>query len=459
MLAHQEGASTRNLYLASAITMLPGFQFGGLLSYISMALPQLMTPNSTGILIDIYQASWLMSVTQPTRVIGTTLTGYLQGRLGRKKCLVLCCLVQMLGCLLIYCSYSYVTLLIALSIAGTTTGMAMLPSYTLLAEMSLIRLRGTFGSLNSLNVSVGILFGMVMSLLVPVHALSLAIMAPSVLFLCLFWILPESPLWLAREGREEESRAVLQWLRGRHYCVEPEFKEMEAVYSEEMTRREEEKESGGSKKLDRTLLLPLGIMCSLFTIQALAGCDTMSYYAITIFSDWDMKASTIAIIYQITITLGYVISPFVMARVDTRPQFMTALLVSAVAQVCMSVSLYLPSCSFLAMPSLVVAGLTYGLGVGPVPFVTMSVIFPQRYKSLGMSVGQITRALVVTLQLKAFPYLVSWVGMSGLFLCHATFLVLGTVFTLFLVPETRNKSLSELEKIFSRKSQESEGKA
>jgi len=447
MLKHQEAASVWNLYIASTITMLPGFTFGALLAYSAMAVPQMMVENSTGIVIDLYQASWVVTLMQPTRVCGALATACLQDTFGRKRCLILCSVFQVVGCFLLYLANSYAYLLAAVSFAGMTTGMALLPSYSLLSEMSTIRLRGSLGSLNTLNANGGYLYGMLVSLLLPVQYLPLVTLLPSALFLLVACLLPESPLWLIRKGRVEESRKVVQWLRGSDYSIEPEVKEMEAVISEESGK---EKVSILTAFTDRSFLLPFAIICSLFTIQALSGSDTMSYYAITIFAEWDMAPITVALIYQVMITMGYLFSPFVMSRLNTRPQFIAALLISAVAQVGMGLSLIMP-CPILSLPCLVVAGLTYGLGVGPVPFVTMSALFPQKYKTYGMSAGQITRAMMVMIQLKAFPYLSSLLGgMGGLFLCHAGALVLGAVFTFAFVPETRNKSLTQLEQIFKK---------
>ena len=130
-------------------------------------------------------------------------------------------------------------------------------------------------------------------------------------------------------------------------------------------------------------------------------------------------------------------------------------------------SLLLPSLSFLSIPSLVLAGGCYGLGVGPVPPVLMSCIFPQKYKSVGLVVAQVTRALVVFGQLKvrtalnlliydfvtikAFPFLLEYLGMSGIFFIPCATSILGAVFAFLMIPETRNKSIYELELLFQKK--------
>jgi len=450
LLSHQKTAGTSRLFLASVIAMLPGFTFGGLLAYLAMGVPQLMTPNSTGILIDLYQASWLMSLSQPTRMVGTLFTGFLQDKIGRKKCLLLCSVCQCVGCILIYLSTSYITLLLALCVTGFTTGLALLPSYSILSEISLIRLRGSLGSLNTLNANGGYMFGLVLAILVPVHVLSLVLMIPSIIFLLTCYILPESPVWLARQGRDQEAKSVLQWLRGKTYCINLEVKDMEAVLCEEAAAREMDQSRKTGILTDRTFILPLMVVCSLFIIQALSGCDTMCYYVITIFADLGMQPSNVALIFQATITLGYLVSPVIMARINTRPQFVVALVAMAVTQGVMGLSFLVPSFSSLSIPCLILAGLCYGMGVGPVPFVTMSALFPQKYRSMGVSAGQVTRAVMVCLQLKVFPYLIEWMGLEGVFFSHSVFLVLGAVFAVLMLPETRNKSQYQLESIFSK---------
>jgi len=464
MLHHQEAAQTSKLYLASFLTTLPGFTFGSLLAFAAAGVPQLMSPNSTGILIDIYQVSWIVTIIQPTRMFGSLTTTVLQDRIGRRWCLLLCSVLQVIGCVLLFCSRYFPTFLLSFSIAGLATGMPLITSYALLSEISLIRLKGSMGSLNTLSTSGGYLYGLVSSLVVQTYLLPLTIIIPSIAFFLLSPFLPESPVWLMRQGREEEARAVLQWLRGPSYHIEPEVNEIRAVATnnaeEDMTnantkiefRQRVEKAWTSCKETvtDRTFILPFLIVSALFTFQALSGFDTMSYYAITIFTDWGIPPTWVAIIFQVTATVGFLLSPLVMRWLDTRPQFVSALLASAFAQAGMAASLLLPY-SPISIPCLTVAGLCYGLGVGPVPYVAMSSLFPQNYKTLGVASGQVTRAAVVTAQLKAFPYLTSLIGMEGIFLFHCGALLLGALVALAALPETRNKSLIELEQIFVKK--------
>ena len=158
-------------------------------------------------------------------------------------------------------------------------------------------MRSSLGSLNTLNANGGYLYGLIAAIIVPVDYLSLVMIVPSLLFLVLCWRMPESPVWLMRKEREEEARKTLEWLRGEGYNVEPEMKELEVVVLEEKIGNESS--SIFSCFSDRTFLMPLFIICILFTIQGLCGCDIMSYYAITIFNGLGIDESLIAIIFQV----------------------------------------------------------------------------------------------------------------------------------------------------------------
>ena len=159
------------------------------------------------------------------------------------------------------------------------------------------RLRNTLGSLNSLNINAGYLYGLIISIVVPVEYLSIFILIPSALFLLVCCKMPESPVWLMRNEQDKEARFVLEWLRGKEYNVEPEMKELEVIVAEEKISNKPSLKKAFS---DRTFFIPLFITCTFFIIQAFSGCDILAYYAITIFRSQTVDESILAIIYQVS---------------------------------------------------------------------------------------------------------------------------------------------------------------
>merc|ERR1712183_1150939 len=146
---------------------------------------------------------------------------------------------------------------------------------------------------------------------------------------------------------------------------------------------------------DRSFLAPLTISCSCFLFQAMCGCDTISYYTGYIFKEKQMRMEHAAIIFQMTITFGYLVSSFILSKLDCRIVNIIFLIPTSLAMMVMGLSFMFPSLTTLSIPSLVFSGLCYGLGVGPVSFVLMSSLYPQKMKSVGVAVSQTCRALIV----------------------------------------------------------------
>ena len=357
-----------------------------------------------------------MSLNQPSRILGLTVSAGISEKFGRKKSLIFFSVCQIIVSFAVFLCHSYATLLVALIFSGFLNCMVMNPSFALLSEISLIKFRSSVASMNTLMSNLGWLIGICLGLVVPLQYYSLALAFPSLLFLLVCWVLVESPIWLLRKENKEEARATLQWLRGADYDVEMEMKELETIVEQE--KRAERERSMVSSVFDRTFLLPLLISCLCFTFNALCGVDLVGYYVGFIFPELELEMA--AIVYQSMITLGYLLSPLLLARLDCRYLNTIFLSLTGLGMLLLGLSLTKPSLAFLSVPCLVITGLSYGLGVGPAAYVLMSTIFTQKMKSTGVTTGQVVKAVMVTLQLKVKVLLVD--HPSDPFYCFRPFL-------------------------------------
>ena len=175
---------------------------------------------------------------------------------------------------------------------------------------------------------------------------------------------------------------------------------------------------------------------------------------------------------QLLITLGYLGSPLLLSRMDCKYINMIFLTSIAMAMAGIGVSFQFPGLlgPRLTLPCLVVAGASYGLGVGPVSFVLMSSLFSQKNKSLGVAFAQTTRQIAVLVQVKvvsmiynkynitqltriylqAFPTIIEMLGVAGIFFFATTVSLAGVIFSFLIIPKTKNKSLYQLEVLFSK---------
>ena len=160
----------------------------------------------------------------------------------------------------------------------------------------MIRHRETLSGLNSFTNNLGTLLGLCLGLVVPVQYYTFPLCCPSLVFLLLCWRLPESPVWLMRRGREEETRQTLAWLRGMKYDIGPEVEEIREVI------KEEEKKSHQSVReviKARSLLQPLALTCTLAVVQVMSGSEMIEGYLLVIFKDSGVTPKLLAVLYQV----------------------------------------------------------------------------------------------------------------------------------------------------------------
>ena len=102
-----------------------------------------------------------MSINQPARVIGLFVSGYLSEKVGRKRCLILGSIVQIISAVAVYFCNSYESLMLTVALTGFSVCMITIPSYALLSEICLIRFRSSLASINTLHGNIGWLIGTV----------------------------------------------------------------------------------------------------------------------------------------------------------------------------------------------------------------------------------------------------------------------------------------------------------
>ena len=151
--------------------------------------------------------------------------------------------------------------------------------------------------LNSFTNNLGTLLGLCLGLVVPVQYYAFPLCCPSLVFLLLCWRLPESPVWLMRRGREEETRQTLAWLRGKKYDIEPEVEEIREVVAKENKIKTTQSVIDVVKS--RTFLQPLALTCTLSMVQLLSGSDQLETYILVIFRDTGVMSGHLAILYQV----------------------------------------------------------------------------------------------------------------------------------------------------------------
>ena len=217
VLKAQGSASTTRLVICVAVVFLHGMMCGASLGYGGLVLPHHLHPeSSSGLLnLDQGQASWFNSVTPVGMCLGVLASIPASERLGRKKMFLISNVVSCLGFVCIYLAPSYLFLVafrigqcFGLGLGATTTAV-------FLTEVGIVRLRGPVSGCNMTSFCFGLLCYTAISPLVPVSLLAIVLALHClVVFLLILLLLPDSPQWLVRRGKEEDARAALKRLRG-----------------------------------------------------------------------------------------------------------------------------------------------------------------------------------------------------------------------------------------------------
>jgi sugar porter (SP) family MFS transporter len=432
--------------LAAAVASLGGLLFGYDTGVISGALPFLKH--------DFALSASMQGVATSAVLVGATFgaagAGAISDKLGRRRVILAVALTFVIGALGSAASPSLDVLLGGRAIVGVAIGVASMLTPLYLSEIAPKDRRGGIVSLNQFCISLGILVSYLVDYALAGAAgnwrwmLGLGAVPGLILFLGMLG-LPESPRWLAGEGRLDEARLALLRMRN------PAEAEAELSQLRTDARR-------GGQLVPWSVLLsgparkPLIVGVALAVFQQVTGINTVIYYAPAIFQSAGLSSTSVSILATAGVGLVNVIMTIVAMRLlDTsgrRALLLWGLGGMIVMLLALAGAFALGTGGWVALitvPSVAAYVGFFAIGLGPVFWLLIAEIFPLAVRGRGMSVAAVANwgsNFIVTL---VFPPLVAAAGSAAAFLGFAILSVGAFVFTLQVVPETKGRSLEEIE--------------
>jgi MFS family permease len=264
---------------------------------------------------------------------------------------------------------------------------------------------------------------------------------PACFFCVLMLLVPESPRWLAKNGRPQAAHRVLTRIGGQAHA-DRELAGIEETLAGEV-RRVDFRELFQPRMLT---VLVLGV--TLAVLQQWCGINVIFYYATEIFkkAGYAVSEALLNIVLIGAVNLIFtVIALFSVDRFGRR-----ILMIIGFAGLAMLHTL-IGLMSYRQIQGLPVLVLTlaaigcYGLSLAPITWVVLSEIFPNRIRGAALSISVIALWAACFILTFTFPLLRDHLGLAGTFWIYAAICAAGLVFVLFRLPETKGKSLEEIE--------------
>jgi len=390
-------------------------------------------------------------------VIGVSIAGLASDYAGRKKTLVLSGILFFVSALGTAVADTFDLFVVFRIIGGIGVGVASMASPMYIAEISPARVRGRLVSVNQFAIISGMLLiyfvnyfiargdNVAWNQTVGWRWMFASGIAPSAIFLLLLATVPESPRWLVERGRLDKARQVLARIGG------PGFAETEMQAINATVAKEAEKRLGVFAPEMRFVLV-IGV--ALAILQQITGINVFLYYAPEIFKQLGSK-TTAALLQQVVV--GAVMLSFTLVaiwtvdRLGRKPLMIFGAIGMGLSLAAMGAA---SQCHFAAGWVLVcILGYTaaFSLSVGPVTWVILSEMFPNSIRGRAMSLatfGLWTANFIVSQTFPMMdknPWLISRFNHGFPFYVYAAFCVVLVVVVWLGVPETKGRSLEEIE--------------
>jgi MFS transporter, SP family, galactose:H+ symporter len=328
---------------------------------------------------------------------------------------------------------------------GIAVGVSSMLAPLYIAELAPLRIRGALVTLSQMAISAGVVAAYYVDYLLAGSGnwrwMFMSALLPSFMLLAGVFYLPETPRWLAARSRFEEAREILSRIE-KPAEVERNLGELRQV-------------TGAAKLNFRDLFhnrfrkpLLVGVILAVF--QQITGVNTIVYYAPTIFQMVGFRSASVAILATFVIgTVGLsltIVAMFLLDKVGRRPLLLISLTGMCLTLMHLAYILRDPSpAKWVVVADIVVYLAAFDIGLGPVFWLLISEIYPTTIRGEAMSVATVANWGSNFLVTATFLTLVERLGMRGCFLLFAALCLIGLLFSYLMVPETRGRTLEEIE--------------
>ncbi|CAH1968363.1 unnamed protein product [Acanthoscelides obtectus] len=396
------------------------------------------------------EGSWLTVIPLIGAMVGALATGMIVDIFGRKRLIVLSSLPFFASWLMVALASSSTLMFIGRFIAGLSDGLSFTAVPMYLGEISESKIRGLLASICPVSVIFGVLLinvlGEHLSLQTSAY---IGAVIPVVLLITYSWM-PESPYFHVMKGETEEARKSLEIFRGTK-DVDEELKRI----SEAVRQQNEVKGSILDLFTVRSNRKGLLITLGLRGFQQLSGTTAIIFYCKTIFEESKdfISAGTATIIYFSVQLVLSALSSVIVDFAGRRPLLIISTTGTAITLLIQGVFLYFKICTdvdmsryhFVPIVALLSFVIVFSVGLQTIPLLMMGEIFPTDVKAIALSLMDLYYSLIVTIISQFFHWTKEVYGLHVPFFTFFGCCLVGLLFIIFFVPETKGKTLEDIQ--------------
>ncbi|XP_035454551.2 facilitated trehalose transporter Tret1-like [Spodoptera frugiperda] len=446
----------KQMFVATT-TQLVAVSMGASLGYPVVLIQQFQS-YETNIKTDLDTITWIASM-HGVAGIGATLMPTLMQWKGRKYTFIGSTLLLLLGWLLAFVAQDTLTVLLSAIFHGLSSNCITIVNLVTVSEMLAPRYRSASMVLLNINQTIGQVIVAALGSIFNWQIVALIMCGPAVVALLMSFLWPESPSWLAFKGRFEESEKAFVWLRGSNDDANKELKAMLAAQKEsrvKVSKKTKLQEAWTAMKR-RDFYIPSLYMFLILLNFYISGALPLFIYSKDIL-EMATGASEIAVFGYLvmvsTLFIGSLISLILIRYFKTK----------TVLSCCVGCILSLFSCSLVSylQSNGIVRRDSYlflypylgymvfnNSGFNPITFALPIDLMPVKHRGMGGALFNVLTCLLYVVTVKPFLYIVASFSLSGTLFFFATSCLLCTVLIWIYVPETKGRTLQEIEDYYN----------
>jgi MFS transporter, SP family, galactose:H+ symporter len=441
--------SRRSFIVLTSITVaIGGFLFGYDTAVISGAILFVRSQFHLGSV----QTEVAVSIVLAGALAGTALGGYLGDRIGRRPTLLVTAVTYGIFALTTGLSNGPLVFVLSRLFVGAAVGISSMLVPLYIAELAPEDIRGALVTLNQLAISTGVVVAYYVDYLLAGSGnwrlMFMSAVVPSIVLLGGLLFLPETPRWLAAHGDFTAAAKILARIEAPEKAVR-DLQELRHVTETDQLRFRDL----WVRRFRKPLIV--GIVLAIF--QQITGVNTIVYYAPTIMQMVGFSSAGTAILATFLIGLvglvATIVSMFLVDKVGRRPLLLISLAGMGVVLLHLAFVLGDPHPrKWIVLADVLVYLAAFDLGLGPIFWLLISEIYPTTVRAQAMSLATMAIWAADFLVTATFLTVVDHLGMRGCFLLFAGLCLVAFVFSFRMVPETRDRTLEQIENSWNRPS-------